>query len=128
MKLINEQIMTFMNIAVDEKRLPMKLGYTLAANKHILTPFFDAITTKRDELIVQYAIRDEDGNFKTNDNGGVLIGDVVEFTREATELMQLEVDVPIATTSIEVLEKCDTEMFDSLSVAEIASIAFMIED
>ena len=129
MKLTNEKIITFMSIDLTAKKLPIKLGYAYSVNRSACEVLKNEYETRYNETIRKYAERDEEGNMIPPDEQGIIhISDMAAFTEEMNELATMEIEVPITTVSVDVLEKCDEEMFDSLSVAEISSIAFMIED
>lgn len=128
MKLTNEKIIAFKELDVADKKLPIKLSWAIAANDIAIAPFADAFYKKKNEIIQKYAKKDNDGQILVDENNNLSMQNATEWIQEMNDLFSATIEIPITTVSINELEKCDTENFDSLSVAEIGYIAFMIEN
>lgn len=125
MKITNRQIINFLNTNVGGKQLPIKLAYAIAVNIEAIKPALEAYNKKREDLIEKYAEKDEKSKLVI-ENGNYIFEDAAGWNEAITELLDAEAEVNITTVPVVVLEKCDEPAFDNLSVADIATINFMI--
>ena len=113
---------------IEEKRMPVAIGYVISKNKKILSSERETIAKSAGEIISKYCKKDESGT-------PVLNGDYYTFddekqaklaNDEITELYNTEIEVPIQTISLDVLKKCDETGYDALSLKDMEAPMFMI--
>lgn len=126
MKLTNETILRFANSAFGGKHLPVKLAYAISVNAEAVSGALKAYNEARQKLVEQYAKKDEDGNTLI-ENEQYDIDDTDGWNEAVRELFGAEAEVNITTVTIEELARCDEPEFDSLTVAEMAILNFMIK-
>lgn len=126
MKLTNETILKFANTSFGEKHLPVKLAYAIGVNAEAIAGALKAYDGARYKLIEQFVKKDENGNLHIQDEQYV-IEDTDSWNKAIKELFEAEAEVNITTVSIEELTRCDEPDFDSLTVAEMAILNFMIK-
>ncbi|WP_346904973.1 hypothetical protein, partial [Faecalicatena contorta] len=61
------------------------------------------------------------------EDGSYIISDISGYEREMEELLGIENEMQLHTVTIEEIEKCDMEQFDSLSVQDITLLDLMME-
>ena len=127
MKMSNHRILEFVNANLANKKFPIKLTYAISVNISAVENAVKAFNDQRMELVEKYAKKGEDGK-PISDNGNYLIENTKEWNEAIKELLEAEADVNISTITIDLLEKCDGEGFDKLSVGELSAISFMITD
>ena len=128
MKIKNSQIVNFINGVTNlkEKKLPIKLGYAITRNIKIMDPVATSYEEERQKILGKYAEKDDSGKFKVED-GSYIISDISGYEREMEELLGIENEMQLHTVTIEEIEKCDMEQFDSLSVQDITLLDLMME-
>lgn len=127
MKLSNRKILDFINSDLVSKKLPIKLAYAISVNVSAVEGAIKAFNNQRTNLIEKYAKKGEDGK-PISDNGNYIIENTKEWNESINELLDAESDVNVTTITLDLLEKCDDEAFDKLSVGELAVISFMVSD
>lgn len=127
MKITNRQILGFLNSNIASKNLPVKLAYAIAANIEAVKPALEAYNRQRTDLIEKYAKKDEEGK-PIAENGNYVFDDPEGWSSGISELLEAEAEISATTVPVDLLEKCDTEDFDSLNVADLSAINFMIVD
>lgn len=127
MKLSNRKILDFINSDLVSKKLPIKLAYAISVNVSAVEGAVKAFNNQRTNLIEKYAKKGEDGK-PISDNGNYIIENTKEWNESINELLDAESDVNVTTITLDLLEKCDDEAFDKLSVGELAVISFMVAD
>lgn len=128
MKIKNSQIVNFINgvMNLKDKKLPVKLGYAITRNKKIMDPVATSYEEERQKILGKYAEKDDSGKFKVED-GAYIISDILGYEREMDELLEIENEMHLHTVTIDEIEKCDLEQFDSLSVQDITLLDMMME-
>lgn len=126
MKLTNDTIIKFANSPFGGKHLPVKLAYAIAANAEAVAGALKAYNEARQKLVEQFAKKDEEGNLLVEDEQYV-IDDNDGWNEAVRELFEAEAEVNVTTVSLKELAKCDESEFDSLTVAEMAVLNFMIK-
>nr|CAJ1762967.1 hypothetical protein AUSP0088_00059 [uncultured phage] len=128
MKIKNSQIVNFINgvMNLKEKKLPIKLGYAITRNIKIMDPAATSYEEERYKILGKYAEKDDSGKFKVED-GSYIISDISRYEREMDELLGIENEMQLHTVTIEEIEKCDLEQFDSLSIQDITLLDMMME-
>ena len=110
-----------------QKRLPIRLSYTLNRNLKQLESAVEIFNDERYKLFEQYGEKDANGKIVVDDNGNVKFSDPLGFSAAINELRDVDVEIPVQKVSIEQFDACDTEQFDSLTPAELDLLDFMIE-
>ena len=128
MKIRNSQIVNFINgvMNLKEKKLPIKLGYAITRNIKIMDPIATSYEEERQKILGKYAEKDDSGKFKVED-GSYIISDISGYEREMEELLEIENEMQLHTVTIDEIEKCDLEQFDSLSIQYITLLDMMME-
>lgn len=128
MKIRNSQIVNFINgvMNLKEKKLPIKLGYAITRNIKIMDPIATSYEEERQKILGKYAEKDDSGKFKVED-GSYIISDISGYEREMEELLEIENEMQLHTVTIDEIEKCDLEQFDSLSIQDITLLDMMME-
>ena len=86
----------------------------------------------RIKFIEETARRDSDNNIVTDeDTGNIVFKDEAaekEFYKKYNELFNTDTEVNISTVGMDVIEKCETEDYDNLTVDDISVLLFMLEE
>lgn len=118
-------------VSLKNKRLPVRLSYTIAYNLEILEKETNRVDEMKKQLIEQYAQRDENGELVVSEVDGktlYTLGDNVDaFNKEYDEFLSSVVDLEIRTVSEGLIDKCDDSKYDALSTGEISNLLFMID-
>ena len=124
---INNVYQTLTN--VKEKRLPVKLAFTLTKNLKKMESIVKSIEETRGELIRKYAEKDEHGEPKeTNGRITVTPENTPAFNRDLTELLDTDNEITFERVPLSLVERCDEAEFDSLTLEEVYALGCMIED
>lgn len=128
MKIKNSQIVTFMNRIVDiqQKHLPVILGYAIAKNLKLMEPIAAAYEEERKKILDKYAEKDEAGEYMVEDKSYV-IPDSISYEAEIQELLGIDNEIDMHMVPFAELEKCDSDQFDALSVQDICLLEIMTE-
>lgn len=120
------------------KVFPSKLSFAVSCNIERLQREAERIEKERKKLCEQYSDKDKDGKPVMVDS--IINGQKTqeyrmsdtnrkELGNEYDEFLNTEIEVEIRTVKQEVLERCEEmERYDIPSVADIVSMAFMIEE
>ena len=81
----------------------------------------EIIEKKRNDIVIKYAKKDDNGEIISDENGNVKIENTNKFNEEIYELLNTEIDVEIKTISIDKLSDL------KISPAEITSLLDVIE-
>lgn len=129
MKLTNKEVLKFLNTEFAKKKMPLKLSHAIILNTESLQPALKAIDSSHRALVEQYAAKDKNGDpvLENNEIRFDNVDNKMDFTKERNELMNLEIDASISTIPMEVLERCDQDLFDSLTLLEADALMFMVE-
>ena len=109
-----------------KKKLPVRMSLIVGRNLKKIEPINTEILEKRDELIKQYAEHDDDGNPIRKGNEIKLSS--MDFYRDQKELLDTDFAVEFDKISMSVLERCDTDDFDSPTGEEVAALECMLEE
>lgn len=110
-----------------KKKLPIRLSYTLNRNIKLLEPSIEVFNDERYKLFEQYGERDEENKIVVDAGGNVKFSDPLAFSKAIRELRDVDIDVAVQKVSIDLVETCDQEQFDSLTPEELELLDFMIE-
>lgn len=125
----NIEIVRFFNHAgeVKKKKLPVKIGFALNRNLATLEGIAADYNRAREEILKKHCIKDAEGNYLM-ENEEYVIPDKSAYTEEMEELLNFKNEVQIQKVTMEDMEKCDSEKFDSLTPEELELLSFMIEE
>ena len=117
----NRDVVNFCNARqiFGNKKLPVRLAFALKLNYEKLKTCADAHNKQFAEIKKKY----------TKENGELTddTKELEEFAKDIDELMSTKVACDIQKVDISLLEKCDQDQFDSLSLDEVEILNFMIE-
>lgn len=127
---LNKVLEHYKNLAqLAEKKLPVKLSYAITKNLVKLQAEAELIEKSRLDLINQYAEKNEDGEAKIKEDGTYSFGENRElFLKEYNDYLNTETDLDVYTVDFMELEKLENDRYDALSVAEIASLEFVLKE
>lgn len=134
MKLKNFEIInifTVLNTLAQQDIKKVTLKYQVGKLIKALSDHVEDFQKARQELVEEYAEKDDEGNLKTpvdkegNEiEGQVTIGDQKKFNEKMTEISELEVDISLPNKiKIETLEESNID----LSIAELMAIEKIID-
>lgn len=127
MKIKNREILNFANTHFGDKHLPVKISFAISKNAEAVAGALKAYEETRKSRLEKYAKKDEDGKPVVKD-GNYVIEDLEKWSEEIRELLDTETEVMIQEVSIDEFAKCDDPCFDTLSVAEMSILKFMITE
>ena len=76
---------------------------------------------------MKYTEKDENGETIQDEKGNVHIDDLDGVNKELAEMFDTEIDVHIDFITVEDIEKCDLDEYDSLTFDEVSMLSFMIK-
>ena len=132
MKLKNIEVINMLQALANlaEKHLPVKLSYAMARNISELQRISADIEKERQKLIQEYAVLGNDGQpqIKKNEAGQDTydLRDETAYKEEYVQLLEAENDFEPHYISEAELE-AQSDKYDVLTVAEMLSLAFMIQ-
>lgn len=126
MKVTNQEILNFAALQMKTKHLPVRVAYAISVNAVEAEAKIKAYDEQRKALLQQHAVKDENGE-PVIENGNYKVADPVRWNADIQELLEAEAEMNVTTFPLDDLAKCDDPDFDSLSVAEITAMKFMIE-
>lgn len=127
MKIKNKTILDFAGLKLGGKHLPVKVAFAISTNAEAIGGALKAYNEQRNAMIEKYVKKDKKGNPVIKENGTYDIKDEEAWNKEIDELLDAEAEVAITTIKMKDLAKCDEGGFDSLNLAEISMLRFMIE-
>lgn len=119
------------------KNLPFKVSYAVQKNRSNISIAIELAAKKQDELINKYGEKDDKGNFvpSKDEQGNVVEGTInvqkdkiAEFVKEMSALEDEDVDVEIMTVTMEEVEKCDNDRYDTLTPKDMETLMLMIKE
>ncbi len=114
----NRDIVNYFNAKdkLKDKKLPIKLAFAFKLNYEKLQSYANAYNEQILEIKEKYV----------SENGEVPLENQKDFLKEATELLDTKINCDVQKIDFEVLERCENERFDQLTVGELEVIDFMI--
>lgn len=79
--------------SLDEIPMNVKTRYYISKVSSYVTNKLQPYFAAEQELVKKYGIKDESGEYKTSENGGILLSETAECRKEYNELQLIEVDV-----------------------------------
>ena len=111
----------------EKRRFPTRVSLMINRNMNNLKSVYDDIETERINIITKYTEKDENGETIQDEKGNVHIDDLDGVNKELAEMFDTEIDVHIDYITVEDIEKCDLDEYDSLTFDEVSMLSFMIK-
>ena len=128
MKITNRKILTDANFLgqLTQKQLPIKISYALAKNISKIENELKIYNSEKDKLIDQYAIKDEKGNLKVDENNQFKVREEYKevWEKEIEELLDIEINLDVHKIKLDELMLSNCNM----TPAELMLIDYMIEE
>lgn len=103
-----------------DKELDLDTACLIAKNIKELEISKTVIDQKRDAVITEYAEKDENGNFVSDDDkGSIKISDIEEFSKKMDELLNTEITVNIDRISKETIRNIKISPKEVLPLMDI---------
>jgi hypothetical protein len=125
MKVTNKDIIDFAALQLKNKKLPVRVAYAISVNSAEAEAKIAAYDEQRKVLLEKHAVKGEDGKFVI-ENGNFTVKDPIGWNNDIQELLNTEAEMNVTTFSLDDLAKCDNADFDTLTIAEITAMKFMI--
>lgn len=111
------------------KRLPIKMAFAVQKNYKVLQDVVDFANEKQNDIIRNYAKRDDNGEIiQTEDGKGIVLEDPEGFIADTDELMGTDMPIEFTKISVSDVERCDEDKFDSLTPSEVGALEDMLEE
>lgn len=110
------------------KKLPIKMSFVVSRNLKKMEDVVQDINVKRSELIKQYGAKDDQGELIVEEDDRIKLTDTASFIRDFSEVLETEVAITLDKVSLEDVEKCDQDGYDSLTVEEVGALSCMLND
>lgn len=114
--------------SIRAKRLPIKMSFVISRNLKKMEDVVQDIETKRSELIKQYGEKDASGDLIIEEDDRIKLTDTAAFIRDFSEILEADVTITLDKISLEDVEKCDQDGYDSLTVEEVGALSCMLND
>jgi len=125
-----EAVTIFKNLQeLKKKSLPVKVSFAITRNIKKLAGEAEAFDESRMDIIRKHAKKKDNGDFEADAQGNVIIVDPQACNAEIKDLCEEQIDnIDFAMISLEELERCDGDQFDSLTPADVETLDFMISE
>lgn len=125
-----EAVTIFKNLQeLKKKSLPVKVSFAITRNIKKLASEAESFDEARMGIIRKYAKKKDNGEYDADAQGNVIIENPNACNAEIKELCEERIDVvDFAMISLEELERCDGDQFDSLTPADVETLDFMISE
>ena len=123
MKITNREIQSKVQIlqTITQRQLPVKASYAIAKNITNINRELKIFESEKMKIINEYALKDESGNPKVENNSYKIIeGKEEECNLKINELLDIEVEIEMRTFNINCIENMN------FSPSELLEIDFMI--
>lgn len=115
-----------------DKHLPTSLQFAIARNRKVLADELQVLEEQRLKYIDETAKRDNDNNIVINEEKGtVVFADKKaesEFGDKYKELLNTDTEINISAVKMDIIEKCEFDQYDSLTVDDVNALLFMLEE
>ena len=107
---------------IKDKKLPIKMSLILIRNSKKLNEVVKDIDNKRFEIISQYADKDQNGQILSENGQFKVSNNLTDFENDLKELFNTQINIQLDTLSMEDIQKCDNEKYDSLTMEEVDAL------
>ena len=130
MKIKLETIMMSYNTLsnIRDKRLPLRVGYTLSKNLALLGQEAEIIDVERRKLCEKYAIQKDGKPSITNGAYDMTPEDEIACNTEYAEFLQTKTDIPFTEIPLSLLETIDSGNYDALTPRELDALSIFITE
>ena len=115
-----------------DKHLPTSLQFAIARNRKVLADELQVLEEQRLKYSDETAKRDKDNNIVINEEKGtVVFADKKaesEFGDKYKELLNTDTEINISAVKMDIIEKCEFDQYDSLTVDDVNALLFMLEE
>lgn len=125
MKITNREMQSKVQILsmLSNKQLPVKASYAISKNINSINKELKICEEEKMKIIKEFALKDESGNPKVEDNKYVFLeGKEEECNDKYNELLDIEVDVDLRLINVDDLLKATIDF----SPTELMELDFMI--
>ncbi|MGG7199344.1 hypothetical protein ACQPUL_01180 [Clostridium butyricum] len=126
-KVTNREMESKVNILrkLSNMKLPVKVSYAIAKNINTIDKELKVFISERDKLIKEYAIKDEHGNPKVENNQYLFPdGKEEECNSKYAELLDIEVELQLREINIDDLINSDVD----LTPNDMLELEFMLKE
>lgn len=113
---------------IKNKKLPIKMSLILIRNSKKLEEVVKDIENKRFEIISQYADKDQNGRVLNEDGQFKVSNNLTDFENDLKELFNTQIKIQLDTLSMEDIQKCDNEKYDSLTMEEVDALQYILNE
>ena len=113
---------------IKNKKLPIKMSLILIRNSKKLEEVVKDIENKRFEIISQYADKDQNGRVLNEDGQFKVSNNLTDFENDLKELFNTQINIQFDTLSMEDIQKCDNEKYDSLTMEEVDALQYITKE
>ena len=136
MKMKNQKVINTINLldSFSEKKLPQKISYAIIKNILLLKNEYSIINTGLEKIFNQYKdyfIVDDNNELIRNRNGIPALSDEnkkEEMYTQLSELLNIEIEIPIYTISLDYFNYDDNNIYDVLTPQDIMTLSSILCD
>lgn len=136
MKMKNQKVINTINLldSFSEKKLPQKISYAIIKNILLLKNEYSIINTGLEKIFNQYKdyfIVNDNNELIRNRNGIPALSDEnkkEEMYTQLSELLNIEIEIPIYTISLDYFNYDDNNIYDVLTPQDIMTLSSILCD
>ena len=136
MKMKNQKVINTINLldSFSEKKLPQKISYAIIKNILLLKNEYNIINTGLENIFNQYKdyfIVNDNNELIRNRNGIPALSDEnkkEEMYTQLSELLNIEIEIPIYTISLDYFNYDDNNIYDVLTPQDIMTLSSILCD
>ena len=136
MKMKNQKVINTINLldSFSEKKLPQKISYAIIKNILLLKNEYSIINTGLEKIFNQYKdyfIVNDNNELIRNRNGVPALSDEnkkEEMYTQLSELLNIEIEIPIYTISLDYFNYDDNNIYDVLTPQDIMTLSSILCD
>lgn len=136
MKMKNQKVINTINLldSFSEKKLPQKISYAIIKNILLLKNEYSIINTGLENIFNQYKeyfIVNDNNELIRNRNGVPALSDEnkkEEMYTQLSELLNIEIEIPIYTISLDYFNYDDNNIYDVLTPQDIMTLSSILCD
>lgn len=136
MKMKNQKVINTINLldSFSEKKLPQKISYAIIKNILLLKNEYNIINTGLEKIFNQYKdyfIVNDNNELIRNRNGIPTLSDEnkkEEMYTQLSELLNIEIEIPIYTISLDYFNYDDNNIYDVLTPQDIMTLSSILCD
>lgn len=113
---------------IKNKKLPVKMSLILIRNSKKLEEVVTDIEDKRFEIISQYADKNQNGQILSEDGQFKVSNNITGFENDLKELFNTQINIQLDNISMQDIEKCDEDKFDSLTMEEVEVLQYIVKE